>query len=383
MKNKVHDTIIIGAGIAGLACARRLHDAGKDFLVISKDIGGRMGALNTPVLDYNVAYATSDYKHVLKYARKIERLRLKDYFYLTDGKYRSILSFTNIKRIVKLIKFFSIARRVSHHVAKCREQTPHKPIKECIENDPLLLKYWKIPAKEFIKKHGFEEVDEIFFNPVSTATGFIESKKLNSLYYLGFLFCVVNKTWILDLKSIVERITKGYENKIKIGTVFKIYKNKNAIYKVHTSIGDFIAKNIVLAAPQKQLAEIYNLPKPYLQQSIYAFYIKGIRKDIYQNKRSLVFQSKNHDILMIWGQKNGVDIIYSKYRKPDFNKYYREYDIITDIQWKPAMTIPKNNLIEQELDKNLYLASDYNFSPLEDAFLTGLYAANRIINSRG
>jgi hypothetical protein len=234
-------------------------------------------------------------------------------------------------------------------------------------------------STEFIKKHGFEELDKIYGNPISLATGFVESKKLNVFYYLAFIFCSITKSYIINPKPLIEKISKGYKDKIKIGTVFKVSKNKNATFRVRTSIGVFEAKNVVFAAPQKSLKGVYNLPKPNLQQPAYVFYVKGIRKKIYKDKKSIVFQPKKHDISMIWGQKNGVDVIYTLNRKPDFGNYYKEYHLLTSVYRDPAMIIPKGKFIEQKLNQNLYLASDYNISFLEDSFLTGLYAANQII----
>lgn len=382
VKNKVHETIIIGAGISGLACARKLHDAGKDFIVISKDIGGRMGALDTAMLDHYIVYAPTGFKNVLKYAQKIEPIRLEHYYYLIDGKYRTIFSFKNIKLIPKMIKFLFLSRRLWHHFLKYLEQGHHKSVKEFFESNPFLLKYWKMSSKEFINKHGFEEIDELFANPIATATGFVNSEKLNAFYYLMFLFCAITETWIIDLKPLIEKIIQGYQDKIKVGTVLKVSKNKNATFKVHSSIGDFTAKNIVFAAPHKSLRDIYNLPKPHLQKPVRIFCVKGIKKDIYQNKRNIVFQPKNHDISFIWGQKNGTDIVFSRYKNPNLNKYYKEHRTLANVWWDPGMIIPKNYFIEQKLDKNVYLASDYNISTTEVCFLTGLYAANQIIKGR-
>lgn len=379
MEEKIYETIIVGGGVSGLSCARRLHDAGKDFRLISKNLGGRMMASECFCMNYGAAYMTSDYVHMLPYVEKREPLLMRDYFFFDGRNMSTVFSIKNVKHIPKMIEFVLILKKLRRHFLRYRAQAPYKSIQECFEEDPVLLKYWRMPAKEFIKEHGLEELDELYGNPVTAATAFTESDQVNAFYYMGMFFPVILNTWIVNFRYTVKKLTDGYEDKIKLGEVVKVEKNQDGTFKVNSSAGNFTARNMVFAAPHKSLAKVYELPKPYIEQQAYTFYITGQRKDIYQNKKAIVFRPKNHDVFMLWTQKNGADIIYSKNAEPDFYQYYENYKVVKRIYWDPGMIIPKDSFIKQKLEKNVYLASDYNLSLMEDSFLTGLYAANQII----
>jgi len=332
-------------------------------------------------VDYGAAYVTSDYTNVLEYVEKQERFRLRDFYFFDGFNFSNIFNYKNIKYFSKIIKFFFILKSLERNLLKYRKQAPYKTIKECFMENKVLSKYWNMSAKDFIKKNGFEELDKLYGNPITATTAFVESNKVNAAYYIGMFFCAILPTWTVNFKHTIEKLNRGFENKIKIASVIKVKKQKNGKFKVRTSKGDFLAKNIVFAAPEKSLSKVYNIPKPNLQQSAYTFHIVGTRRDIYQDKKAVCFRPKNHDIYMMWKQKSGADLIYSKNSKPNFKEYYERYHIIKKIHWQPGMIIPKHDLIDQNLEKNVYLASDYNLSLMEDSFLTGLYAANQIIKS--
>ncbi len=377
---KIYETIIIGGGVSGLSCAKRLHEAKRDFLLITEELGGRLLSAECCGINYGAAYMTSDYVNMLKYAEKKEPLRVKDFFFSSGNNFTNVFTSRNIRHIPKMIEFILILKKVRKHFMKYRARAPDKSVKECFEDDPVLMKYWKMTATEFIKKHGFEELDKLYGNPVTAATAFIESDKVNAFYYIGMFFPVILKTWIVDLRYTVKKLTSGYEDKIKISRVGKVYKATNGIFKLGSSIGDFSAKNIVLAAPQKLLDQVYRMPKPFIQQPAYVFHLTGVKKSIYQNKKAVVLKPEENDIFMIWELAGCADIIYSKNAEPDFKKYYETYKIVRRLYWDPGMVIPRGEIIEQKLESGVYLASDYNLSLMEDCFLTGLYAANQIIN---
>lgn len=381
MKTNEIETIIIGGGISGLSCARHLQDAKKDFLLITKEIGGRMLASKSFEANYGAAYVTKDYVNVLKYVKKEEPMKIRDFYFFDGKKFSHLFSLRNFRHYLKIIKLLILTWRIRNHLKRYRKQAPYKSMKECFEEDPFLMKYWLMPAKELIKKYGLKKVDHYFVDPVTAATAFVHSEKVNAIYFVSMMFPVIIKSWIANFEDTEKKLTRGYKEKIKIGSVIKVKKNKKGNYNVHSSIGNYTAKNVVFAAPQKHLSNVYKLPEKNIQQNAYVFHIRGERKNIFKNKKAVIFQQKYYDLHMIWQQKDGTDIAYTLNNEPDFDRYYLKHKIIKKTYWEPAMIVPTCCLIDQILDKNLYFASDLNVSGLEDAYLSGLYAANQIINN--
>ena len=64
---KFAETIIIGGGISGLSCARKLKDNEKEFLLITENIGGRIISSSDGKINYGAYFVGSDYfYHLLR-----------------------------------------------------------------------------------------------------------------------------------------------------------------------------------------------------------------------------------------------------------------------------------------------------------------------------
>ena len=381
MLNRKYETIIIGGGISGLSCAGRLYEAGRDFILITENLGGRIFSSKLFDVNYGAAYITDDYTHVLKYVDFNEPMKIKDFFFFDGKKFRNLFDLYNLHHIPAIIRLLIKLMIFRRHIIRYRKKAPHISIKESFETDSLLIKYWKMPAKKFIKKHGFEKIDRLYVNLIASATAFVGSEKLNTFCYLSILFPLLRKTRVINFKNTIQKLTSGYEDKIISGSVYKVQKFSTAFFSVKSSVGNFFAQNIVFAAPHQALSGVYDLPKPHIQKQAYVFHIAGLRKKKYRSMKAILFGAEHHHIFMLWRQKNGEDIIYSKTPELDLALYYESYEIVKKINWNPGMIIPKDEFVEQKIDENMYLASDYNLSLLEDSFLTGLYAANQIIKS--
>ncbi|HEU0080975.1 MAG TPA: FAD-dependent oxidoreductase [Candidatus Paceibacterota bacterium] len=385
MKEKVSaaipvDTVIIGAGISGLACARRLHQAGKDFIIVSKDIGGRVRQSKADQrVGLGGVYINSDYFNLMPFVDIIEPFRIRD-FYFSDGKsYKTLFSLRNIKYVPKLVRFLCLLWRFRCRLCGLRKDAEHEELRVLIEKDPLLNKYWHMSVRDFLKRHGFEELDYIFGLPTAGTNIFASSNELNVFYYLFLFMTMIRPSYIVDLSQTMSRISDGFESSIVLDTVVSIKKQQAGNYLVSGEKSQFLAGNVVIAAPYLDVVGAYDLPKPSRITSTYTYSVVGRRKENYDGKKGVVLHPDRHDAYLLWRQKAGSDLIYAKTGDLDLSRYYGDSVVLEKAFWKTAMHLPGDRVLPQRLDRGLYLASDYNFSLMEDAYITGLYAANQIL----
>lgn len=376
------DTIIIGGGVSGLACGHTLHKSGyDDFVLLSKDVGGRMLTSKTRMVDYGASYITEDYKNVWPFMGGRERIRIKDCFFRNGKNFTTFYCLKAFLALPKLIRLYFVLRDFRKRLNRLRERALHEPQKKIVDSDPVLKNHLRTSAKEFVKRYGLEELNEIFFNPLFNSTGFMEYDKANAFFFLDNLMPMLCKAYVADHRHCCKRLAKGWGDRIRKTIVLKVSKTKQG-YKVKTRTTNYLAKNVVLALPYLDAKKMYPVPKPMHNIPVYVFHVVGRRKEPYKDKMVVFLRPKKHKISILWKQKTGSDIIFSKISDPKFELYYEHHRIIKKIYWKTGTVLSGRTWVKQDLDKGLYLASDYNICGLEDAFITGIYAANRILGKK-
>jgi hypothetical protein len=372
---KSYETIIIGAGISGLACAQKLQECNKDFLIISKDIGGRILTSSDGKANYGAFFVCSDYDNVLNYVKLKYQIKLSDFcFHKNNATYllyqprllRYLVQFNKIKRL--LYKFRKSLRNF-------RIKSVNISQKKAIEEDPFLYELYMQDAVDFVKKHNISKGTDDYLSQALYSTTFSKINEMNAFSFLQFLIPLITPIYTFEFE--IEKMTKSFKDKIKIVNVKDIVQKKDQ-YKIITEENIFYSKNLVLATEitwSKKFAGVNKTNKPI---STNMLHIKGEPRKIISKKVYQLFTPPNN-VQAIADLKDGTYLFYYKKNKPNLEDFFYKPKIINHHLWDPAGTINGHNLIESYKCKNMYLIGDYNIAGLEESFITGLYAANQII----
>jgi thioredoxin reductase len=373
---KVHETIIIGAGISGLACARKLHENNKEFLVISEDIGGKILTSDDGKVNYGACLMFGNYHHIKKLVKINTRIKIKKILFHKRGeKYKAFprmillypLGFINgIILSIRFIKHYEAFKK------KCETVSQVQALKE----DPFLFKLYTQNTLEFLHKHKLKKMFEDYsgWARITNFVPFLKIRPLSILFYFSAIFLQVYHVTFL-----LEKMFKGFKNKIIFDTVNQIKKDRDK-YIIKTPKRNYYANNVVVATSPPVSKKLLNLKKIKKPVIAHVFHLHGkIRKPWDCHPYNLF--SDDNSIFGITKYSKDY-IIYAKTDKLDLKKYFHEYKIIKHTFWNPAHNLIGDTLWECEQDKNLYLIGDHNIPFLEEAYITGLYAANQIINSK-
>jgi glycine/D-amino acid oxidase-like deaminating enzyme len=380
---RVFETLIIGGGIAGLACARRLHQAGKEFRLVTDRLGGRMFAGEGAMRNFGAMYVTDDYRHVGRFVERGTRLRRRDARF-HDGR-NSVAMWD--KQILRqrgaLLRLVAELFRLRRHLNRLRAACPTACQAKLLQDDPVLERWVKEPAAEFVKRNGLQSLNELSLDPVVNSTVFASADQVNTFYYLAAQFPLVVPTFLADFSKTLVRLADEFRRQILLERVIALGPAPDGDYTVSTTAYDLRAKTVVIATPAhnsrvfcpdldpREEARPREIP-------IVTLHVRGRRRSSYAPGKIVYLQTTEvATVLLPIGP--GLDMIFSRTPDPDLSPYYEAYEIIAQVHWKTAVQLSLGRWRPLAPRPTLYTIGDYNICGLEDSYLTGIYAANQII----
>jgi len=249
--------------------------------------------------------------------------------------------------------------------------------RDAILSDPYLKHLYYQKASKFIKENDIAGIIDNFLGEVIYGTTF---SQISELYAFEFLhFSIYSFSPVYEFSFLKEKITKCFSKNIIIDSVVSVKKRGNS-YELKTKRNKtYHAKNVVIATPiniSQKLLNLKNIKKPV---KAHMFHISGKIKEKWSEGEEEIFHQESQT-LAIAHQQDGTYLFYSKNHHPPFKKYFTTFKIIQQRYWDPAFNLNGRVLLDSKQDKNLYLIGDYNVCGLEDSFITGVYAARKIMN---
>jgi len=378
MASKEFPTIIVGAGISGLACASHLSEKNEDFLIISKDIGGRILTSSDGTANYGAFFVCSDYYHVLKYVKIKYEIKLRDFCFHEKDRTYILFEPSLIPYSFQFLKILKILYKFRKKFRRFRIVTEKISQKKAIENDSFLYKLYMQNASDFVKEKKLESGTDRYLSKGLYSTTFSKIDEMNAFSYLQFLLPLITPIYTFTFEK--EKMIEPFKEKIKIGPVLDV-KFSNESYKVKCDKDTYKSKNIVLATQINYSKKYANIKETNKSVSTNMVHIKGKPKKIISRKGYQVFCHPSNT-QAIANLKDGTYLFYYKYTRPKLEKYFFKPKIIGHNFWDPAGTINGHNLIESNRGNKMFLIGDYNVAGLEESFITGIFAANQIIDNR-
>jgi len=380
MSHKTHETIIIGAGIAGLACARKLNEANREFLVISEDIGGRICTSEDGKVNYGCYAVMDDYHHVRSFVKKTRRIRHAKIRYHNGPDNYSLFNKRLLIYLPQWIRILFLIRKFRKHYAAFNKKCESVSQAQALRTDRFLFKLYNQTAEEIIKEYRIERIAEDYFSYVASYCTLSPCPNIRAFTFLHTALLAIVPLY--EINFFEDEMLADFRKKIVINSVVRLTKDKG-LWQTRAGKDVYWSKNLVVATPPHISKRLLDIKRANGQAQIHVFHLTGIPKDILEGFDYHFFSDKidRSDLLAIFRQADGSFLLWSQQINPDLGKYFGQYEIIKHKFWDPALLPQGHVLWECELDKNLYLIGDHNECCLEDAYVTGLYAANRIIEN--
>ena len=276
----------------------------------------------------------------------------------------------------QVIRFVRLIGEFHRRYEAFKQDCLHISQAEAVERDPVLWSLYHEPAPSFVQRHRIEHIARFYLQPLAHGTGFTSLDRLTAFTMLvGALPMVIP---MFEYRFRFDLLMAGMEEALLIDSVTAVAATGSR-YTIQTlSNGTFSADNVVVATPIDVSARLLNLGPVKTPISGHMFLVRGHLRRPWSRATYSLFPDGD-PTLAIARQADGSTLFCSVLEHPDFDKYFTTWEIGQHKHWNPAFHLEGDALLECEQGPGLYLVGDHNVCNLEDAYITGAHAANRIL----
>jgi glycine/D-amino acid oxidase-like deaminating enzyme len=373
-------TIIVGGGIAGMSCAMQLLNTKQDFLLVTDNLSGRIQYSEQAGVNFGAYFVMSSYTHAKKILAHTTWINPADAcFHNSDTERFSLLSLHTVKRLPELLRFLVAIQKFMRHYKKYMQRCLIMSQKSALEADPYMADLFVKPATQFIRENKIENVANDYVAKFTYACTGFGAERFTALDFLNPSQGMI--TPIHRLKFDPEAVVQKLGSHLTFDAITRLERQERGFLLNSKSGKTYQAENIVVATPASVTKELLHLPEIREASKFHVFHVRAELKPVYR-RYSLNLFSPTSPFMLISREHDGTYLIYALDENVDLHQVCEKFEILATRTWEKAMYIHGRAFMEQQYGDGLYVAGDHNGLGLEPAAISGIYAANQIINRK-
>ncbi|WP_350454027.1 NAD(P)/FAD-dependent oxidoreductase [Slackia heliotrinireducens] len=405
MKNH-YESIVLGAGAAGMNCCLELQKEKREYLLVSPNIGGRICNDEERHMNYGAVFYFGTYKHMLASGLLkgtvdvLPKLSMGQCHH-DDGKSYEPVSATTVADMPSLLAYMKWMRETFiPRYSAFKDNCCTMEVSAALDKDPMIKELYTESAEHFIERMGFGPICHDLVSMFAHACTGTKIRDLTALDYLNTvqpltmkIFNVPPLKLLFDLKrfdfdseGVKQRLGSG-SGEVHIGEAVSITRMGGG-WRVTTDDGSMVmCSNLVMATPAhvtaQLLAGVPGVPELDIRKAsqLTGYLIRGKAKPGYAEHTVHLFDD-TIPIIYIAKRLDGdyeifTEVDFEEGRK--FDEYFDEWEVIGKKYWEYALYTAAHEALPQNLAPGLIMAGDVNGLGMEPATISGIYAANKIM----
>lgn len=373
-------TIIVGGGMAGMSCAMKLLEAGEDFMLVTDDLGGRIKYSAEAKVNFGAYFVMSSYTYARKLLARGTWINPADAcFHNSDTERFSLISWHTVKRLPELLRFLVAIQKFMRHYKTYKQHCLTMPQRAALDADPYMADIFVKPAKQFIRENRIENAANDYVAKFTYACTGFGADRFTALDFLNPSQGMI--TPIHRLKFDHEAVAQKLGTHLTFDEITNIERRDHVFLLNCKSGKTYQAGNVVIATPASVTKELLHLPEIREASKFHVFHVRAELRPIYRTYGLNLFPPTSA-FMLIAREDDGTYLIYALDKDVDLLQVCEKFELLSTYTWDKAMYIYGSAFMEQQYGDGLYVAGDHNGLGLEPAAISGIYAANQIIEKK-